>query len=421
MEKYFTRFIEQKIEKKLKSSGAVLVTGPKFCGKTTTCKLFKKSMIQLIDDDIIEIVSADPKTALKGEYPRLIDEWQNVPELWNYIRRQVDEDGRFGEYILTGSTTPPDYTKIHHSGSGRITPVIMRTMSLFESGESKGSISLKELFDNKDYQVFDLNEEYSLDKTAFYICRGGWPLSIQANKDISLDVTKNYYEGLFNFKNSENKKYRNKKPAVLKMILRSYARNISTEASYQTILADVISSNSRTMDVKTFDSYLEILEDLFIVEDMEAWTPNLRSKVAIRTTPTRHFVDPSIACLALGISPNDLMNDAKTFGFFFEDFAVRDLRIYSDSLDGVVKHYRASNGLECDAIVHLDDGRWAAIEIKLGGEAGIKEAVEHLNKLENELDENYKKPSFRMILTASGRAYKRSDGIYVVPINLLKN
>ncbi len=421
MKKYYTRYIEQKIEKKFKSSGAILVTGPKFCGKTTTCKLFHKSMIQLIDDEIIGIVSADPQNALIGEYPRLIDEWQNVPELWNYIRKQIDEDGKFGEFILTGSATPPDYTKIHHSGSGRITPVIMRTMSLYESGDSKGVVSLRELFDNANYQVFDMNDDYRLSKTAFYICRGGWPLSIQKDEEVSLDVTKNYFDGLFNFKNSENKKYKNKKPSVLKMIMKSYARNISTEAPYQTILADVISSNSRTMDIKTFDSYLEIMEELFIIEDMEAWTPNLRSKIAIRTTPTRHFVDTSLACLALGISQKDLMNDAKTFGLFFEDFAIRDLRIYADTLDGVVRHYRDSNGLECDAVIHLDDGRWAAVEIKLGSEAGITDAVNNLNKLENNLDPNYKKPSFKMILTASGRAYKRADGIYVIPINLLKD
>lgn len=421
MEKYYTRFIESKIEKKLKSSGAVLVNGPKFCGKTTTCKLFKKSMIQLVDDEIINIVLADPESALIGEYPRLIDEWQNVPELWNYIRKKVDEDGKFGEFILTGSATPPNYEKIHHSGSGRITPVTMRPMSLFESGDSKGTISIKELFNNREYSIFDLNEEYRLSKTAFYICRGGWPLSIQQDEELALDVTKNYYEGLFNFKSSENRKYKNKKSNVLKMLLKSYARNISSEASYQTILSDIKSSNSKTMDIKTFDSYLELAEDLFIIEDMQAWTPNLRSKTAIRTTPTRHFVDTSIACLALDISPNDLMNDANTFGLFFEDMAIRDLRIYAESLEGSVKHYRDSNDLEVDAIIHLNDGRWGAIEIKLGGEESIDAGAKCLNKLEANLEEKIMKPSFKMILTASGRAYKRIDGIYVVPINLLRN
>ncbi len=418
---YLKRLIEKTIERKLKSSGAVEVRGPKFCGKTTTSDRFCNSKIQLITNDIIEIVSADPKSALKGEYPRLIDEWQNVPEIWNCVREKVDEDNTFGEYILTGSSTPPNQEKIHHSGAGRITPIKMRSLTLYESLESKGSVSLLELFDNEDFSILDLNEEHSLNDTAFYICRGGWPKSINDDKDVSLDVTRNYYEGLFNFKNSENPKYKKKNPNFFRMILKSYARNISTEATYQTILNDVMISNSRVMDIKTFESYLEIAEELYIIEDIEAWTPNIRSKAAIRTTNTRHFVDTSIACCALNVSPSDLMNDPKTFGFFFEDFAIHELKVYAESLGGEVKHYRDSNGLECDAIVHLSDGRWAAIEVKLGSENGINEGVQSLNALENNIDENYKKPSFKMILTATGKAYRRKDGIYVIPINLLRN
>lgn len=418
---YYNRLIENVIERKIKSSGAVLVQGPKFCGKTTTSKLFCKSIIQLIDNDLIEIVSADPKIALNGDKPRLIDEWQNVPELWNYVRNQVDLDKVFGEYILTGSTTPVDSDKIHHSGAGRITPIKMSTLTLFESKESKGIISLKDLFDNPNLELFNLNDDYSLENTAFYICRGGWPLSINDDKEISLDVTQNYYEGLFNFKNSENKKYKRKNPLVLRMVLKSYARNISTEAPSQTILEDIKNSNSRIMDIKTLESYLEIAKELFIIEDIEAWTPNIRSKAAIRTTNTRHFVDTSIACCALNISPSDLLNDSKTFGFFFEDFAVHELKVYTDYLGGEVRHYRDSNGLECDAVIHLKDGRWGAIEIKLGSEKGIKEGIESLTNLENNIDPSYTKPSFKMILTANGRAYKRADGIYIIPINLLKH
>ena len=418
---YYNRLIESIIKKKIKSSGAVLVQGPKFCGKTTTSKLFCKSIIQLIDNDIIEIVSADPKIALNGDKPRLIDEWQNVPELWNYVRNQVDLDNAFGEYILTGSSTPIDSNKIHHSGAGRITPIKMSTLTLFESKESKGLVSLKELFDNPNLEIFDLNDEYSLANTAFYICRGGWPLSINNNKEISLEVTRNYYEGLFNFINSENKKYKRKKPLILKMFLKSYARNISTEAPSQTILEDIMALNSRVMDIKTFDSYLEIAKELFIIEDIEAWTPNIRSKAAIRTTATRHFVDTSIACCALNISPLDLLNDSKTFGFFFEDFAVHELKVYTDYLGGEIRHYRDSSGLECDVVVHLKDGRWGAIEIKLGSEKGIDDGVKSLNDLEKNIDSSYTKPSFKMILTANGRAYKRTDNIYVIPINLLKH
>ena len=418
---YYKRLIENVISKKIKSSGALLVQGPKFCGKTTTSKLFCKSIIQLIDNDIIDIASADPKIALTGDKPRLIDEWQNVPELWNYVRNQVDLDNAFGEYILTGSTTPIDSDKIHHSGVGRITPIKMSTLTLFESKESKGIVSLKDLFDNPNLELFDLNDEYSLENTAFYICRGGWPLSINDDEEISLDVTQNYYEGLFNFKNSENKKYKRKNPAIFRMVLKSYARNISTEASLQTILEDIKNSNSKIMDIKTLDSYLEMAKELFIIEDIEAWTPNIRSKAAIRTTNTRHFVDTSLACCALNISPQDLLNDSKTFGFFFEDFAIHELKVYSDYYGGEVRHYRDSNGLECDAVIHLKDGRWGAVEIKLGSEKGINEGVENLKNLENNIDPSYIKPSFKMILTANGRAYKRSDGIYVIPINILKH
>ena len=418
---YLTRLIEKTIEKKLKSSGAIEIKGPKFCGKTTTSKRFCNSKIQLITDDVIEIVSIDPKAALVGEYPRLIDEWQNVPEIWNCVRDKVDDSDIFGEYILTGSSTPPNPKKIHHSGAGRITPIKMRPLTLYETLESKGSVSLLELFNNKDFSILDLNEDHSLIDTAFYICRGGWPKSLNIDKEVSLDVTKNYYEGLFNFKNSENPNYKRKNPNLLRMILKSYARNISTEASYQTILSDVMTSNSRVMDIKTFESYLEIAEELYIIEDIEAWTPNIRSKAAIRTTNTRHFVDTSIACCALNISPSDLMNDSKSFGFFFEDFAVHELKVYAETIGGEVRHYRDSNGLECDAIVHLNDGRWAAIEIKLGSENGINEGVKNLKALEENINKNYKKPSFKMILTAAGKAYKRIDGIYVIPINLLRN
>ena len=253
---YYSRLIEEKINRTLKSSGAILITGPKFCGKSTTCKRFAKSIIELNDDNLIEIANADNSVALNGELPRMIDEWQTVPNLWNKVKSRVDSLGVFGQYILTGSATPADNSKIHHSGSGRITPIIMRPMSLFESKDSIGKYSIKEMFDEKDIFVFDSNENHSLIDTAFYICRGGWPLSIQKDRRIALDVTRNYYEGLFNFKNSENKKYRNKNPEIVKMLLKSYARNISSEASYQTIMKDVMQSNSRNMNIKTFDAYL---------------------------------------------------------------------------------------------------------------------------------------------------------------------
>lgn len=417
MGKYLERYVERQLERKLKSSGAVLVVGPKFCGKTTTASRFAKSAIKLNTDRSIQLAKMEPQATLRGEKPRLIDEWQTVPQLWDEVKNDIDEVQAFGRYILTGSATPEDKTKIHHSGAGRIVPLKMRPMSLYESLESNGKVSLKELFENDIVDVYDENAGHSLRKTAFLLCRGGWPLSLVDDENTALDVTANYYQGLFNFENSENEKFRNKKPEVLKMILRSYARNISTEAAYQTLIDDVIKSNNRTMDSRTFDDYMDALKDLYIIEDIEAWNPNLRSKATIRTTPTRHFIDTSIACTALGISPDDLMNDLNSFGMFFEDMAVRDLVVYAAAIGGTVRHYRDSNALECDAVVHLDNGKWGAVEIKLGGEKLINEGVANLNKLKSIVTAE---PSFMMILTATGPSYRRPDGIYVVPINCLR-
>lgn len=422
MKKYYKRLIENKIESKLKSSGAVLVAGPKFCGKTTTCMLYQKSFIKLNTRQTIELAKLNPKSILIGDKPRLIDEWQAVPDIWNQVKDTLDFEYSFGQFLLTGSSTPADKTQIHHSGAGRIVPLKMRPMSLYESEESKGTVSLAELFENPTLEYFDINDDFQLSDVAYLICRGGWPISVQDDKDLGLEITRNYYDSLFVFENSENEKFRNKKPEIFKMILRSYARNISTEAPNSTIIEDVKSSNSRTMDHKTYDDYMEALKDLYIIEDIQAWNPNIRSKTSIRTTDTRHFVDTSIACRALNIAPNDLLNDLKSFGLFFEDFAVRDLSIYASTLDGEIRHYRDNTGLECDAVLHLPNGKWAAIEIKLGGEKLINGGVESLTllkeKLANKSDET--PPAFMMILTACGSLYRRPDGIYVVPINCLK-
>lgn len=423
MKKYYKRYVEKLIEKKLKSSGAILVAGPKFCGKTTTCSLFAKSIYRINTKSIVTTTRMNPKIALIGDTPHMVDEWQKVPDTWNYIKEDLDIDYQFGKYILTGSSTPADKTEIQHDGAGRIVTLKMRTMSLFESLESNGLISLRELFENKDLNVVSANEKINLEDIAFLICRGGWPLSLMGDKDVALDITKNYYDGLFTFEDSDNEKFRNKKPEVLRMIIRSYARNISTEASLKSIINDVKQSNERTMDEKTFNEYLEALKDLYIIEDMEAWNPNIRSKTSIVSTPTRHFVDTSIACQSLSISPNDLLNDIKSFGLFFEDFAVRDLRVYASVLDGDIRHYRDNAGLECDAIIHLNNGKWGAIEIKLGGNELIDYGAKRLNTLKNKLFEksNTQAPSFMMILTAYGPCYKRNDGIYVVPINMLRD
>ncbi len=295
-------------------------------------------------------------------------------------------------------------------------------MSLYESRESKVLVSLKDMFYGKPFTEIDMNEKFTLKDVAFLICRGGWPISVISKKDIAVDITRNYYNSLFVFEDCDNEQFRNKKPELLKMILRSYARNISSEAPIQTILDDVKEKNDRTFDRKTFDEYDTALRDLFIIKDTLAWNPNIRSKTSIRTTPTRHFIDTSIACRSLNISPSDLLNDLYSFGLFFEDMAVRDLNIYSSVLNGEVRHYRDNAGLECDAVVHLEDGRWGAIEIKLGGEKLIEEGAKSLALLKNKIEEksDEKSPSFLCVLTATGPMYQRDDGVYVVPINCLK-
>ena len=295
-------------------------------------------------------------------------------------------------------------------------------MSLWESKESKGTVSLMDLFSGGNEFPWDLNSDFTLNDVAYLICRGGWPISVLAPEEISIEITKNYWNGLFVFEDCENERFRNKKPEVLKMIVRSYARHISTEAAISTIIADVRQSNERKMDEKTFDDYKEALQDIYILEDMPAWNPNIRSKTSIRSTPTRHFVDTSIACRALGVMPEDLMRDLETFGLFFEDMAVRDLRIYAGTFGGEVLHYRDNAGLECDAVIHLEDGSWGAVEIKLGGDDLIEAGANSLKLLKSKIEEksDEKSPSFLMVLTATGGAYKREDGVYVAPINLLK-
>lgn len=418
MANYLKRYAEAEIERALASSGAVLIAGPKFCGKTTTAMQFAKSAISLNTAASIGLAKMEPGNMLQGDVPRVIDEWQTVPDIWNEVRAKVDQVGKFGQFILTGSSTPADKTQIHHSGAGRITTVKMLPMSLSESQDSKKTVSLTELFTNQNAKVFDMNEGHQLSDTAFFVCRGGWPLSLNSNRKVALDVTKNYYKGLFNFEYSENEKFRNKKPEILQMVLRSYARNISTEASIQTIIADVTASNRRTMSANTFEDYMDALRDLFIIEDIEAWNPNLRSKTVVRTTPTRHFVDPSIACAALKISPAMLMRDLNSFGLLFEDMVVRDLKAYVSTLGGSVMHYRDSRGLECDAVVVLDDGRWALVEVKLGGDDLVNEGASHLLKMQRDIAEG-NGPEFMMVVTATGPAYRRPDGVLVVPLNCL--
>ena len=417
---YLKRYIEEQIKEALETSGAIVVAGPKFCGKTTTCELFAKSKYTLDTLSKIRMVEANPEAILIGDNPRLIDEWQNVPDLWNCVRSEIDHrDNKFGQFIFTGSSTPTEKDNIYHSGSGRIVTIKMRPMSLYESNDSKGLVSLKELFNEKK-ELFVINDSYTLLDTAFFICRGGWPLSINTDREKALKITKNYCSTLFEFENSKNQKFRNKKPELFKMILRSYARNISTEARKSALIDDINRHDDRKLDEETFDQYVEALNDLYIVKDIEAWNPNFRSKTVIITSPTRHFIDTSVAAYSLNMSPNDLLNDPKTFGFMFEDFVVKELSIYIANYGGEIRHFRDGNGLECDTVIHLSNGDYALVEIKLGGEKLINEGISNLKSIEKKiLENNQKLPSFKMIVTASGDA-RIKDSVYIVPINMLK-
>ena len=422
---YIPRLAENSLKRKLKSSGCVVVSGPKFCGKSTLCEEFAKSVTTLKTTNDIEIANADPYSALKGDNPHLVDEWQKAPEIWNIIKDDLDKDYQFGKYILTGSTTPVDPSKIQNSAAGRITSLKLKPFSLLESKESTGIISLLGLFD-KDYKftsAYGQHNPVSLTDIAHIICRGGWPIAVKSEKEYALDVTNNYYEGLFTIED-ENDEFaeflKNKNIELLKLILKSFARNISTEAKNTLMIKDILESGERSkLDDDTFLTYKKTLEDLFIIYDMPAWNLNLRSSVAVRTTPTHHFVDTSIATSALGITPADLLNDLKSFGFFFEDMAVRDLSIYADSFNGELKHYRDSNGLEVDAILKLNNGEYGAIEIKIASDKNIKDGISSLNKFEKKMKENgLKMPAFKMILTSHGSSRKEGD-VYIVPISML--
>lgn len=418
---YLPRYIDELLKSKLRSSGAVLLSGPKFCGKTTTASQVCKSKFALTTKANIDLASADMTLAFEGERPHLIDEWQLIPDLWNLTRTIVDDEHDFGLFVLTGSTTPADLDQIYHSGAGRIYKLKMRTMSLYESKDSLGYISLQDLFEGKTDSLFHLNDNHSLKDVAFYICRGGWPRSIVEDRDVALEITKNYAATLFDFENSKNQKFRQKKQDIFRIILKSYARNISTEARLSKILNDINSGDDRKIGEDTLKDYLVALNDIFVLEDIEAWNPNFRSQVRIISTPTRHFVDPSIACDILNIYPDDLLCDLSSFGLFFEDLAIRDLRIYAEYLGGEVRHFRDGNGAECDAVIHMRNGDYALVEIKLGGERLIHEGINNLINLKKRLiNDNKREPKFMMVLTGNGPSYLSEEGVVVAPINFLK-
>ena len=424
MEKYKSRIADEILERKLKGKGAVLIEGPKWCGKTTTAEQIAKSVLYMADpangEQNLTLADINPSLLLTGDTPRLIDEWQLAPKLWDAIRFEVDHRGEEGQFILTGSAVPVDKNKIVHTGTGRFSWLLMRPMTLYESGESTGTVSLKDLFDGLS-TINGINN-LSLDDIAYLCCRGGWPRSIFLDKDIALDSAFDYYDAIVNSDMSRVDGV-NRNPLRVKNLMRSYARNIGSQASIETIKNDMINNDSFALDTDTVFSYINALKKIFVIEESPAWNPNLRSKAAIRTSDTRYFIDPSIATASLGIGPEDLINDLNTFGLVFETLCIRDLRVYAESINGNVYHYRDSSSLECDAVIHLRNGSYGLVEIKLGGDRLIDEGAKNLIKLQNKIDtEKMKKPSFMMVLTATGNyAYKRDDDVYVIPVGCLKN
>lgn len=423
---YMPRVCDSLLKNELESSGAVLIEGPKWCGKSRTSEQAANSVIYMQDQDRAAsyrmAAQTMPSILLEGKTPRLIDEWQVAPVLWDAVRFAVDQRGGMGHFILTGSSTPPDdpnadeTVRSRHTGTGRITRLRMRPMSLWESGESTGSISLSALFAGDKPSPSQSN--LSVPEIARLICRGGWPESVSLSQNASLRVARNYVKSV-----TEEDIHRvdgvEKNPERVKQLMRSLARNVSTIATQETILND-IKSNDCTASDKTVSLYLNALRRIFVVEDIPAWTPNLRSKTAIRTANKRQFADPSIATACLRTDPDGLLQDFNTFGFLFESLCARDLRVYAQPLDGEIYHFRDKSGLEADLIISLPDGRWGAVEVKLG-EGQVEEAAEHLLQLTEKVDSKTTgAPSFRMILTGTAFSYVRDDGTIVCPIGCLK-
>ena len=422
MKKYMNRIADKVLTERLEEKGAILLEGAKWCGKTTTAEQQAGSIIYMQNPknrkQNIQLAEINPDLILQGDTPRLIDEWQLAPVLWDAVRYEVDRRDGWGQFILTGSTTPTDKSEISHSGTGRIGRMLMRTMSLLESGESNGSVSLERLFkENTDIAAVNKLE---LTDIAFLVCRGGWPKAIGESERVALRQAFDYVDAVVE---SDMKQYDgiDRDASRIRRLMRSYARNISSQARISRIYQDMLTNETDTISQDTIYSYIKALKEMFVIEELEAWNPNLRSKSAVRTSNTLHFVDPSIATAALGISPEDLINDLNTFGLIFESMCIRDLRIYADYLDGKVYHYRDQTGLECDGVIHLRNGKYGLIEIKLGGERLIEEGAANLIKLQKRIDTSkMKEASFMMVLTATGDyAYKRKDGVLVVPVGCL--
>lgn len=420
---YRNRIADQLLKEQLEAAGAVLIQGAKWCGKTTTAVQQAKSIIYMNDPsqsaNYMHLAETNISLLLEGDTPLLIDEWQLVPQLWDAARFTIDQRRKTGQFILTGSAVPVDRSKITHTGTGRFAWLTMRPMSLWESEESNGKVSLNSLF-NGDMQ--DCRAPgYDLKRIAYLTCRGGWPSAMDLSEKASLKQAYNYLDAVSEQEISDVDGTR-RDPMLTKRLLRSYARHQGSQASVASILNDIMTNENGSTTEATITSYMKALEKIFVIENMPAWNPNLRSKAAIRTSDTRYFVDPSVAAAALRLGPSDLIADLNTFGLLFETLAVRDLRVYADALDGDVFHYRDKNGLECDAVLHLRNGHYGLIEVKIGGEKWIEQGAKNLLSLAKIIDTGKMfEPSFMMVLTAVGDfAYRRKDGIFVVPITCLK-
>ena len=412
------------MKRKVLGKGAVLIEGPKWCGKTTTAKQLTKSVLDLGDSAVLmqssQMIELSPKALLEGDTPRLIDEWQALPPIWDCIRSEVDRRGEPSQFILTGSSVLPEADETIHSGTGRFAHVKMFTMSLYESGESSGTISLRDLFDGKTFEVHE--NRLDVEELAYLICRGGWPWATNIPKEVALDQAFDYYDSVTNYDIQRVDKVKRSAERA-KLLLRSYARNISQQVSIATIRKDMLANDASTLDENTVMDYVKALKRLYVIEDLAAWNPNIRSKAAIRTSDTRHFIDPSIGTAALGLGPKDLVNDLQSFGLFFEDLVARDLRVYAEALDGSLYHYRDSSGLECDTVLHRRNGSYALLEVKLGGTERIEEGAANLKALAEKIDtDRMAAPSFMAVITgAGGFAYRREDRVFVIPIGCLKD
>lgn len=420
-ELYIPRIADKTLQMKLRTSGAVLIIGPKWCGKTWTALNQSESVIYMQEPDkrasYMKMAQTMPSFLLQGEKPRLIDEWQTATILWDAVRFAVDQTPQKGQYILTGSVIVDEDEEMTHTGTGRISRMKMRPMSLFESKESNGKVSLKELFDGNT--EIAATSELTVPELAYAICRGGWPATLEMDHDDALEVAKNYVDAVCERDAAAIDKSQ-KDPDRVRNILKSLARNISTMTTDRTIMGDV-KANDISLSDKTLESYLRALRRLFIIEDVKAWQPSLRSKTGIRTSDKRQFVDPSLAVAAIGLNPTSILEDFQYFGFLFESLCARDLRVYSEPLKGTIRHYHDLNDLEADLIITLEDGRWAAVEVKLGSRE-IDEGAEHLKKLAQIVNtQKHPAPSFLMVLTGGELAYRREDGVFVVPIGCLKD